>query len=72
MTARRCRSSPAIYKNTIYCYSFSSKTLSLPGERIGFLAIHPELTDYARVRAAIYGAGRALGYIETPARCSSS
>ena len=38
-------------------------TLSLPGERIGFLAIHPELTDYARVRAAIYGAGRALGYI---------
>lgn len=53
---------PAIYKDTIYCYSFS-KTLSLPGERIGFLAIHPELTDYARVRAAIYGAGRALGYI---------
>ena len=53
---------PAIYKNTIYCYSFS-KTLSLPGERIGFLAIHPELTDYVRVRAAIYGAGRALGYI---------
>ena len=47
---------PAIYKNTIYCYSFS-KTLSLPGERIGFLAIHPELTDYVRVRAAIYGAG---------------
>lgn len=53
---------PAIYKDTIYCYSFS-KTLSLPGERIGFLAIHPELTDYALVRAAIYGAGRALGYI---------
>ena len=56
---------PAIYKDTIYCYSFS-KTLSLPGERIGFLAIHPELTDYARVRAAIYGAGRALGYICAP------
>ncbi len=61
-TAKRCRSSPPSTKDTIYCYSFS-KTLSLPGERIGFLAIHPELTDYARVRAAIYGAGRALGYI---------
>ena len=53
---------PGFYPDTIYCYSFS-KSLSLPGERIGFLAIHPELTDYARVRAAIYGAGRALGYI---------
>ena len=50
------------YPRTISCYSYS-KSLSLPGERIGFLAIHPELTDYARVRAAIYGAGRALGYI---------
>ena len=53
---------PTVYRNTIVCYSYS-KSLSLPGERIGFLAIHPELTDYARVRAAIYGAGRALGYI---------
>ena len=31
---------PAIYKNTIVCYSFS-KSLSLPGERIGYLAINP-------------------------------
>ena len=57
---------PAYYKDTIYCYSFS-KTLSLPGERIGYLVIHPQTTAYARVRAAIYGAGRALGYICAPA-----
>ena len=53
---------PAIYPDAIYCYSFS-KSLSLPGERIGYLALHPETTDYGRVRAAVYGAGRALGYI---------
>ena len=62
MTARRCRSSPPSTRTPSTAIP-SSKTLSLPGERIGFLAIHPELTDYARVRAAIYGAGRALGYI---------
>ncbi|MDY3860863.1 MAG: pyridoxal phosphate-dependent aminotransferase [Candidatus Limivicinus sp.] len=53
---------PAIYRNTVYCYSFS-KTLSLPGERIGFIALHPDLDDYASVYAAVCGAGRALGYI---------
>ena len=53
---------PTIYKDTIYCYSFS-KTLSLPGERIGFIALHPDLDDYASVYAAVCGAGRALGYI---------
>ena len=50
---------PAIYPNAIYCYSYS-KTLSLPGERVGFLALHPAMDDYAAVHAAVLGAGRAL------------
>ena len=53
---------PALYRNTIYCYSFS-KALSLPGERVGYIALHPDLDDYKNVRAAIYGAARVLGYI---------
>ena len=53
---------PAIYPNAIYCYSYS-KTLSLPGERVGFLALHPAMDDYAAVHAAVLGAGRALGYV---------
>lgn len=53
---------PALYPNAIYCYSYS-KTLSLPGERVGFLALHPAMDDYDAVHAAVLGAGRALGYI---------
>mgnify|MGYP002537838378 CR=1 FL=1 len=53
---------PAICPNAIYCYSYS-KTLSLPGERVGFLALHPAIDDYAAVHAAVLGAGRALGYV---------
>lgn len=53
---------PAIYPDAIYCYSFS-KSLSLPGERVGYIALSPETTDYDRVKAAVYGAGRALGYV---------
>lgn len=53
---------PAMYPDAIYCYSFS-KSLSLPGERVGYIAISPDATDYDRVKAAVYGAGRALGYV---------
>ena len=53
---------PTVYRNTIVCYSYS-KSLSLPGERVGFLALHPAMDDYAAVHAAVLGAGRALGYI---------
>lgn len=56
---------PLFYRNTIYCYSFS-KSLSLAGERIGYLALAPELTDYDDVRAAVAGAARVLGYICVP------
>lgn len=53
------------YPNTIVCYSFS-KSLSLPGERIGYIAVSPELEDESGVYAAICGAGRALGYVCAP------
>ena len=56
---------PSFYKNTLLCYSFS-KSQSLPGERIGYLAVNP-LSDGAReLYCAIMGAGRALGYVCAP------
>ncbi len=53
---------PSIYKNTIYCYSFS-KSMSLPGERVGFMALPPELDDYDDIHAAAMAVIRAFGYI---------
>ncbi len=53
------------YDNTLVCYSFS-KSLSLPGERIGYIAVPPAATDSADVYAAVCGAGRALGYVCAP------
>ena len=53
---------PSIYKNTIYCYSFS-KSMSLPGERVGFMAFPPELDDYENIFPASVAAIRAFGYI---------
>lgn len=52
------------YKNTIVCYSYS-KSLSLPGERIGYIAVCPKAEDKA-LYAAICGAGRALGFVCAP------
>lgn len=54
------------YENTIVCYSYS-KSLSLPGERIGYIIVPDELADSGRVMAAVAGAGRALGYVCAPA-----
>jgi len=56
---------PALYKDTVVCYSYS-KSLSLPGERIGYIAVPPEATDAAALYAAVCGAGRALGYVCAP------
>lgn len=56
---------PAIYDNTIVCYSYS-KSLSLPGERIGYLYVPERMPDWQRVYAAICGAGRALGFVCAP------
>lgn len=53
------------YDNTIVCYSYS-KALSLPGERIGYIAVSPRLTDGRDVYLAVCGAGRSLGYVCAP------
>lgn len=56
---------PRLYPDTIVCYSYS-KSLSLPGERIGYVAVNPAATDASSVYAAVCGAGRALGYVCAP------
>ncbi len=56
---------PLYYKNTLVCYSYS-KSLSLPGERIGYILVPDEIEDFSRVMAAVCGAGRALGYVCAP------
>lgn len=53
------------YKNTLVCYSYS-KSLSLPGERIGYIAVSDQMEDGGNMYAAICGAGRALGYVCAP------
>ena len=53
---------PGIYRNTIYCYSFS-KSMSLPGERVGFMALPEAMDDYSDIYAASVGVIRAFGYI---------
>lgn len=56
---------PLYYSKTIVCYSYS-KSLSLPGERIGYIFVSPEMENSADVFAAVCGAGRALGYVCAP------
>lgn len=57
---------PCVYARTIVCYSYS-KSLSLPGERIGYIYVSDLMDDAAEVSTAVAGAGRALGYICAPA-----
>ena len=54
------------YKNSLVCYSYS-KSLSLPGERIGYIAVNPAMEKAKEVYAAVCGAGRSLGYVCAPA-----
>ena len=56
---------PNLYPDTVVCYSYS-KSLSLPGERIGYIAISPRMTEKENAYAAVCGAGRALGYVCAP------
>ena len=56
---------PTIYKDTIVCYSYS-KSLSLPGERIGYIYVPKEATDSQALQAAIGGATRLTGHICAP------
>lgn len=53
------------YKNTLVCYSYS-KSLSLPGERIGYIAVCPDMEDCVSIYLAVCGAGRSLGYVCAP------
>ena len=53
------------YDDTIVCYSFS-KSLSIPGERIGYALVCPRCKDFLSVYQAVCGAGRALGYVCAP------
>ena len=53
------------YKNTLVCYSYS-KSLSLPGERIGYIAVNPDMNCSSEVYLAVCGAGRSLGYVCAP------
>jgi aspartate aminotransferase len=66
------------YNDTLVCYSYS-KSLSLPGERIGFVLVPDEAYESRQLYAAVCGAGRALGYVCAPslfqkviARCVGS
>ena len=56
---------PEYYDNTLVCYSYS-KSLSLPGERIGYIFVSPEIENANKVYAAVCGAGRALGFVCAP------
>ena len=53
------------YANTIVGYSFS-KSLSLPGERIGYLVIPDEVADSEKLNAAANVATRILGFVNAP------
>ena len=57
---------PAIYDRTIVCYSYS-KSLSLPGERIGWALVPNTNPDHDELVRAIAGAGRKLGFVCAPA-----
>lgn len=56
---------PSIYQDTIVCYSFS-KSLSLPGERLGYVLVPRCITQGDLVYSAVAGAGRSLGYVNAP------
>lgn len=57
---------PSIYEHTIVCYSYS-KSLSLPGERVGWVLVPNTCSLADRVMAGIAGAARCLGFVCAPA-----
>ena len=56
----------AAYKNSIIAYSYS-KTLSLPGERIGYIAVNPEIEAAAELIGALILCTRICGFVNAPA-----
>ena len=68
---------PTLYPTTMVCYSYST-SLSLPGERIGYVCVPDQVEDSADVFADVAGAARAMGHVCAPslqqlvvARCAS-
>ena len=57
---------PSIYENTVVCYSYS-KSLSLPGERVGWILVPNTNPQAARLMPAVAGAARTLGFVCAPA-----
>lgn len=53
------------YENTLVCYSYS-KSLSLPGERIGYLVIPTEIEDFSDMVSSANTATRILGFVNAP------
>lgn len=53
------------FRNGFLCYSYS-KSLSLPGERIGYLAAHPQMDSLDEILAALNIATRILGFVNAP------
>ena len=56
---------PLIYPNTVVCYSYS-KSLSLPGERIGYIYVPDGAADSRALYAAVAGAARSAGHVCAP------
>lgn len=56
---------PNYYNNTMVCYSFS-KSLSLPGERIGYILVPDKADDSDKLYFAVCGSGRSLGFVCAP------
>ncbi len=56
---------PDFYPDTLVCYSVS-KSLSMPGERLGYVFVSPEAKERQRLFSAVNGAGRSLGYVCAP------
>ena len=56
---------PDFYKNTVVAYSFS-KSLSLPGDRIGYLALANDVEDFGNIVYGVAVAARIMGFINAP------
>lgn len=56
---------PKFYDNTVICYSYS-KSLSLPGERVGYIMVPNSVTNSKDVFTAVCGAGRSMGFVCAP------
>ena len=56
---------PGIYDSTVVCYSWS-KSLSLPGERVGYVYVPEKCADHDALYAAVAGAARSIGHVCAP------